>query len=64
MFFWFFFILGYGIFVTKDISPFSFLCEYPGEIITEEERDKRESNYETEGLGSYLFDIEYEKEMY
>ena len=50
--------------MTKDISPFSFLCEYPGEIITEEERDKRESNYETEGLGSYLFDIEYEKEMY
>ncbi|XP_066917802.1 N-lysine methyltransferase KMT5A-A-like [Clytia hemisphaerica] len=56
--------IGYGVFVNKNISPYEFLCEYPGDLISEEERDEREQIYTEKGLGSYIFDLEYNKQMY
>uniref|UniRef100_A0A7M5VEN4 SET domain-containing protein n=1 Tax=Clytia hemisphaerica TaxID=252671 RepID=A0A7M5VEN4_9CNID len=56
--------IGYGVFVTKTMSPSSFICEYPGDIITEEERNRREEIYTEQRLGSYVFDIEHDKKMY
>ena len=56
--------LGYGVFVNVDIAPYQFICEYPGDLISEEERGKREQDYTEKGLGSYIFDFEYNKQMY
>uniref|UniRef100_A0A7M5V9F1 SET domain-containing protein n=1 Tax=Clytia hemisphaerica TaxID=252671 RepID=A0A7M5V9F1_9CNID len=56
--------IGYGVFVNKNISPYEFLCEYPGDLISEEERDEREQIYTEKGLGSYIFDLEYNKQMH
>jgi len=32
---------GYGVFALEDIPPRTFICEYAGEVITEEEKRKR-----------------------
>ena len=56
--------LGYGVFVTEDVSPWSFLCQYPGEVITLKERGIREEMYEKRGDGCYLFDMEHHNKRF
>jgi len=56
--------LGDGVFLLEDVQNGQFLCEYPGELITKEERMERDRRYTLEGKGSYIFDFEHKKKMY
>ena len=44
---------GFGIFVTKAMEPGSFLCEYDGELISNEEGERRSK--EASVRGNYIF---------
>lgn len=43
---------GWGVKARHDIVMGQFVCEYVGELITDEEADEREDD-------SYLFDLDY-----
>lgn len=36
------FIVGRGVFATKDIEPGQFVAQYCGQLLSQEEGDKRE----------------------
>ena len=46
--------LGKGVFATKMFQKGSFLLEYKGELISQEEGERREEEYD-ESLGSFIF---------
>ena len=46
--------LGKGVFATKMFKKGSFLLEYKGELISQEEGERREEEYD-ESLGSFIF---------
>lgn len=48
------YFLGRGVFATEYFSKGSYLLEYKGELLTEEEGVKREQEY-NESLGSFIF---------
>lgn len=43
------------MFTAKDVSPGAFLLEYPGELISAEEGEEREVEYEEKGKGCFLY---------
>ena len=47
-------ILGFGVFTTQKIEPNQFICEYAGEIISEQEGYIRQDKYRSKD-GSFLF---------
>ena len=47
--------VGFGVFTTKPFSKGSFLLEYAGDLVSEEEGEKRHEEYGTRGLGSFLY---------
>ena len=54
-------IQGWGLFALEPISAESFVCEYTGDIVRNLVGDKRERQYENEGLPHmYLFRIDEE----
>jgi SET domain-containing protein len=50
--------LGRGVFTKNEISRGDFLLEYRGELINEEEGQKRERNYDEE-FGSFMYFFQY-----
>lgn len=48
---------GLGLFADTAIKKDSFVIEYIGEVITEEELEKRKAEYEKEGLGHSYFKV-------
>ena len=47
---------GLGVFAAAPIEPNTWICDYQGEIITDEESDKRYKNAATgSGKGDYIF---------
>ena len=47
---------GLGVFAAAPIEPHTWICDYQGEIITDEESDKRYKNAATgSGKGDYIF---------
>lgn len=48
------FCSGYGIFATKTFQPNEFLLEYPGELISKQEGERRRISYHND-IGSYIF---------
>ena len=48
---------GLGLFADAAIKKDSFVIEYIGEVITEEELEKRKAEYEKEGLGHSYFKV-------
>ena len=48
------FILGNGVFVTRDVIKGSFLLEYKGTLLSAQEGDEKEIEY-GEDVGSYLY---------
>lgn len=51
-------LLGRGIFACTAIQKGSFVVEYRGELISQDERDKRQKKY-TEKQNGFLFDFEW-----
>lgn len=49
---------GWGVRTERTIQKGAFICEYVGEIITNEETDKRGQIYDAEGR-TYLFDLDF-----
>ncbi|XP_066924389.1 titin homolog isoform X3 [Clytia hemisphaerica] len=56
--------IGYGVYVLKDLVKGEFICEYPGELISDTERNLRIEQYDQEDLGSYIFDVQIENKKY
>ena len=54
--------VGFGIFVTKDIDPGSFLCEYDGELLSNVEGEKRSK--EGKLRANYLFYLHHKCKKY
>uniref|UniRef100_A0A7M5X251 SET domain-containing protein n=1 Tax=Clytia hemisphaerica TaxID=252671 RepID=A0A7M5X251_9CNID len=54
----------YGVYVLKDVAKGEFICEYPGELISDTERNRRIKEYDKECLGSYIFDVEIGNNKY
>jgi SET domain. len=48
------FLIGYGIFTTRQFEAGQFLLEYPGELISKAEGIKRQKNYQPKD-GSFVF---------
>ncbi|XP_069687279.1 histone-lysine N-methyltransferase SUV39H2 isoform X2 [Periplaneta americana] len=49
---------GWGVKALQSIKKGSFVCEYVGEVISNEEAEKRGKIYDAEGR-TYLFDLDY-----
>jgi len=49
---------GWGVKAMERISPGSFVVEYVGEVITNEEAEERGKKYDAEGR-TYLFDLDF-----
>ena len=54
-----FLLSGYGVFCLKSFSKGSFLLQYNGELIPEEEGERRSIIYEHENQGCYLYYFRY-----
>ena len=52
---------GWGVFATEAILEGTFILEYVGEIITNEEAERRGALYDSTGC-SHLFDLDYAAE--
>ena len=50
-------IFSWGIFATKFIAKRSFLLEYPGQLISSKEAERRKKIYAKRKLGSYVFSL-------
>ena len=57
-------ILGFGVFTTKDIAPKTYLCRYPGAILSDEEGEIRELKYCRERRGCFLYFFEHKGESF
>ncbi|KAF2771018.1 SET domain-containing protein, partial [Teratosphaeria nubilosa] len=55
-------IHGFGLYIGEDVGPNEFIGEYKGEIIMEEEAERRGAVYEFQGL-SYLFALNKTQEI-
>ena len=53
-------ISGTGVFVTKSFAPGAFLLKYPGDLMSEDETQKRENQYAKESKGCFMYFLEYE----
>ncbi|XP_067634471.1 histone-lysine N-methyltransferase trithorax isoform X2 [Eurosta solidaginis] len=51
-------IHGRGLYCTKDIEAGEMVIEYAGELIRSTLTDKRERNYNSRGIGCYMFKID------
>ena len=52
---------GWGVKTIEPIKPNTFVTEYVGEVITNEEAEKRGKLYDAQGI-TYLFDLDFEDE--
>lgn len=52
---------GWGVRTERPIAKGAYICEYVGEVITNEEGDKRGKQYDIEGR-TYLFDLDFNEE--
>lgn len=52
---------GWGVRTERSIAKGAYICEYVGEVITNEEGDKRGKQYDIEGR-TYLFDLDFNEE--
>lgn len=52
---------GWGVKTTEPIKPNTFVTEYVGEVITNEEAEKRGKKCDAQGI-TYLFDLDFEDE--
>jgi hypothetical protein len=50
-------IQGRGLFVMEDACEGEFLIEYVGEVISHRLADEREKNYQSQGIGCYMFTL-------
>ena len=50
---------GWGVRTIEPIKPNTFVTEYVGEVITNEEAERRGKKYDAEGT-TYLFDLDFE----
>lgn len=50
---------GWGVKTTEPIKPNTFVTEYVGEVITNEEAEKRGKKCDAQGI-TYLFDLDFE----
>ncbi|OQV23413.1 Histone-lysine N-methyltransferase EZH1 [Hypsibius exemplaris] len=53
-------IHGWGAFIMEDVEKSDFICEYTGEVITQEEAERRGRLYDRVKV-SYLFDLNLEQ---
>ena len=51
------FSVGYGLFSKRNIDKGEFLAEYAGEVISDEEADKREDQYTDDVNFLYRFRV-------
>lgn len=49
---------GWGVFATEDIMPNEMVIEYSGELIRPVLSDWREAQYDRQGIGCYMFEVE------
>lgn len=56
------FFLGYGVFTTKDFAKGSFIVEYVGDLISDEEAAIRNTDYELNNSGSFMYYFKSGKE--
>ncbi|KAJ0036114.1 hypothetical protein NQD34_004791 [Periophthalmus magnuspinnatus] len=54
---------GWGVRTLQHINKNTFVMEYIGEIITNEEAEKRGREYDSQG-STYLFDLDYVEDVY
>nr|CAJ18350.1 putative H3K9 methyltransferase [Lepisma saccharinum] len=55
---------GWGVKALESVKKGTFICEYVGEVISNEEAERRGKVYDAEGR-TYLFDLDYnEKEQF
>lgn len=59
----FFVLIGKGVFTTEKRRAGAFLFEYHGELISEEEGNRRERTYPAD-LGSFLFFFKFGRKKY
>ena len=59
----FFFTVECGVFATKSFAPGSFLLNYPGDLISEKEAEKREKQYSKQSKGCFMYFFEHEKKV-
>ncbi|XP_066912213.1 uncharacterized protein [Clytia hemisphaerica] len=52
-------INGYGVFAEKPFSINDYLLCYRGDLLDEEEGDRREKSHKAENLGSFIFHFEH-----
>ena len=52
---------GWGVKTTEPIKPNTFVTEYVGEVITNEEAERRGKKCDAQGI-TYLFDLDFEDE--
>lgn len=53
---------GWGVKTTGPIKPNTFVTEYVGEVITNEEAEKRGKKCDAQGI-TYLFDLDFEEDV-
>lgn len=51
------------MFATKPFAPGSFLLNYPGDLISEKEAEKREKQYSKQSKGCFMYFFEHEKKI-
>ena len=56
----FFEFTGVGVFAKKNFAPGAFLLQYPGELVSEEEAERREKLYKQQHRGCFMYFFTYE----
>lgn len=65
--------MGRGVFATRDFRKNEFVCEYKGELLTEEQAEARAESYDAQALeknldvidaGCFMFWFEYDGKTY
>lgn len=56
----FFEFKGVGVFATKGFKPGAFLLQYPGELVSEKEAERREKLYKQQYKGCFMYYFTYE----
>ncbi|KAL0234748.1 hypothetical protein PCE1_001784 [Barthelona sp. PCE] len=57
-------VAGFGVFAQATIKPGTFVCEYSGEFLDEDEAVFREDNVYSLNSDFYLFFVDYKRKTY
>lgn len=54
----------YGVYASEKIKKGTFICEYAGDLIDRREAERRDSLYERNSKGSYMFYFNFNNKCY